>query len=84
VYGRCGELGRQPVESFARGPAQQERRPDERRNGSRKARGARGCEESKVNSPEEGDFAAAGVGEEHAVARAFLEEEERKRRERGE
>jgi len=44
---------------------------------------AGGCEESNENSPEEGDFAAAGVGEEHAVARAFLEEEERrKRRER--
>jgi len=38
---------------------------------------------SFAEGPEEGDFAAAGVGEEQAVARAFLEEEERrKRRER--
>ena len=77
--GRRGELGLRPAASFAEGPAQQGRRPDERRNGSRKARAGRGCEESKENSPEEGDFAAAGVGEEHAVARAFLEEEERRK-----
>ena len=77
--GRRGELGLRPAASFAEGPAQQGRRPDERQNGSRKARGGRGCEESMGNSPDEGDLAAAGVGEEPAAARAFVEEEERRK-----
>ena len=85
--GRRGELGLRPAASFAEGPAQQGRRADERRNGSRKARAGRDCEESKENSPEEGDFAAAGVGEEHeepAVARAFLRKKKGRNGERGE
>ena len=52
------------AKGLAKEPAGEGKWRGKRQNGSKRLKGGRGYEESRVNSPEKGDFTMAGDGEE--------------------